>query len=151
MNNLKQLLSGSPGARRANQIKMVAVGNMRLRVVIRPGNGKFMPLLLINGIGANIEMFDPFVEALNPNLEVIRFDIPGVGDSPPPVLPQTIMALARLTSRMLDQLGYQQVDALGISWGGALPHQFTYPHPTHRPPPLLSPTSPRSIQLPTNL
>ncbi len=151
MNNLKQLLSGSPGARRANQIKMVAVGNMRLRVVIRPGNGKFMPLLLINGIGANIEMFDPFVEALNPNLEVIRFDIPGVGDSPPPVLPQTIMALARLTSRMLDQLGYQQVDALGISWGGALAQQFAYQHPDQCRRLILVATSTGAIMVPANI
>jgi len=27
---------------------------------------------------------------------------------------------------MLDQLGYKQVDALGISWGGGLAQQFAF-------------------------
>ncbi len=30
---------------------------------------------------------------------------------------------------MLDQLGYQQVDVLGISWGGGLAQQFAYQYP----------------------
>jgi len=30
---------------------------------------------------------------------------------------------------MLDQLGYQQVDALGVSWGGALAQQFAFQYP----------------------
>jgi poly(3-hydroxyalkanoate) depolymerase len=151
MNNLKQLLSGTQNTRRANQIKMVQVGSLRLRVVIRPGNGKGVPLLLINGIGANIEMFDPFVEALDPNLEVIRFDIPGVGDSPPPLFPLTLMTLARLTSQMLEQLGYQQVDALGISWGGALAQQFAYDHPRQCRRLILVATSTGAIMVPAHI
>jgi len=31
-------------------------------------------LLLINGIGASLEALEPFVTALNPAVEVIRFD-----------------------------------------------------------------------------
>jgi len=30
--------------------------------------------------------------------------------------------------RMLDRLGYQQVDVLGLSWGGALAQQFAFQH-----------------------
>jgi pimeloyl-ACP methyl ester carboxylesterase len=41
-------------------------------------------LLLINGIGASLETLEPFVTALNPAVEVIRFDPPGVGGSPLP-------------------------------------------------------------------
>jgi pimeloyl-ACP methyl ester carboxylesterase len=32
--------------------------------------------------------------------------------------------MARLAGRVLDRLGYAQVDALGVSWGGALAQQF---------------------------
>lgn len=35
--------------------------------------------------------------------------------------------MARLADRMLEQLGYDgQVDALGVSWGGAAAQQFAY-------------------------
>ena len=32
--------------------------------------------------------------------------------------------MAPLLSGLLDQLGYQQADVLGISWGGGLAQQF---------------------------
>jgi len=56
---------------------------------VRPGRGRRgsgnqvrTPLLLINGIGASLELLEPFVDALEPAIEVIRFDVPGVGGSP---------------------------------------------------------------------
>jgi pimeloyl-ACP methyl ester carboxylesterase len=42
------------------------------------------PLLIFNGIGANLELVFPFVAALDPDLEVIAFDVPGVGGSSTP-------------------------------------------------------------------
>ena len=36
--------------------------------------------------------------------------------------------LAWMLSRMLDDLGYRQVDVLGFSWGGALAQQFAAQH-----------------------
>jgi poly(3-hydroxyalkanoate) depolymerase len=100
----------------------------RLKVAIRRGDGTRTPLLLCNGIGANLELLQPFVDALDPAIEVIRFDVPGVGGSPTPLVPLRFPALAWLAGRMLDQLGYQRVDALGISWGGALAQQFALQH-----------------------
>jgi poly(3-hydroxyalkanoate) depolymerase len=100
----------------------------RLKVAIRPGDGTRTPLLLCNGIGANLELLQPFVNALDPAIEVIRFDVPGVGGSPTPALPLRFPALAWLAGRMLEQLGYQRVDVLGISWGGALAQQFALQH-----------------------
>jgi poly(3-hydroxyalkanoate) depolymerase len=108
--------------------RFVRVMGQRLKVAIRPGDGTRAPLLLFNGIGANLELLRPFVDALDPAIEVIRFDVPGVGGSPTPALPLRFPALAWLTGRMLDQLGYTRVDALGISWGGALAQQFALQH-----------------------
>jgi poly(3-hydroxyalkanoate) depolymerase len=110
-------------------IRTVRVLGQRLAVVVRRGDGTRTPLLLMNGIGANLELLQPFVDALDPAIEVIRFDVPGVGGSPTPPLPLRFPALAWLVGRMLDALGYQRVDVLGISWGGALAQQVALQHP----------------------
>jgi poly(3-hydroxyalkanoate) depolymerase len=83
----------------------------------------------MNGIGANLELLQPFVDALDPAIEVIRFDVPGVGGSPTPPVPLRFPALAWLAGRMLDALGYRHVDVLGISWGGGLAQQFALQNP----------------------
>ncbi len=111
-------------------VRTVSVGGRRLRVAVRPGTDPGRaPLLLCNGIGARLELLGPFVDALDPAIEVIRFDPPGVGGSPVPPLPYPFMALARLVGRLLDTLGYDQFDVLGISWGGGLAQQLAFQNP----------------------
>jgi poly(3-hydroxyalkanoate) depolymerase len=105
-------------------VRAVAVGSQQLRVAVRPGDATRPPLVLANGIGASLEVLQPFVDHLDPAIEVIRFDPPGVGGSPLPRLPYRLPRLARLLGRLLDQLGYRTVDLLGISWGGGLAQQF---------------------------
>jgi poly(3-hydroxyalkanoate) depolymerase len=105
-------------------MRAVAVGGQRLRVAVRPGDGARTPLVLANGIGASLEVLEPFVDALDPSIEVVRFDVPGVGGSPLPRIPYRLPRLARLLARLLDRLGYGTVDLLGISWGGGLAQQF---------------------------
>jgi poly(3-hydroxyalkanoate) depolymerase len=106
--------------------RTITVRGQRLRIDIRPGTGAFTPLLLINGSGVNLEALQPFVDALDPALEVIRFDVPGTGGSPVPAIPYRLSMHAWLVAKMLDQLGYRQVDVLGVSWGGALAQQFAF-------------------------
>ena len=108
------------------QTRTIIVDGQRLRVDIRPGNGTRTPLLLMNGFGVNLEVLQPFVDALDPAIEVIRFDVPGTGGSPAPLIPYRFSMHAWLVTKMLDQLGYRQVDALGVSWGGALAQQFAF-------------------------
>jgi hypothetical protein len=57
--------------------QIMQVGGTPLRVAIRPGTGTGPPLLLCNGIGMRLEALRPFVDALDPAIEVIRFDAPG--------------------------------------------------------------------------
>jgi len=83
-----------------------------------------MPLLLINGIGASLDLLQPFVDALDPSLGVIRFDVPGVGGSPVPALPYRFTSLCRMIARMLSALGHERADVLGISWGGGVAQHF---------------------------
>ncbi len=111
------------------EARTITVRGQRLRVAIRSGNGTRTPLLLVNGIGVNLEVLQPFVDALDPAIEVIRFDVPGTGGSPAPRIPYRFSMHALLVTNMLDQLGYQQVDVLGVSWGGALAQQFAFQYP----------------------
>jgi poly(3-hydroxyalkanoate) depolymerase len=78
----------------------------------------------MNGIGANLELLQPFVDALEPSIRVISFDIPGVGGSPAPLFPYRLTWLAALVRGLLDALDESEVDVLGMSWGGALAQQF---------------------------
>jgi poly(3-hydroxyalkanoate) depolymerase len=113
-----------------DSLRSVAVGDQVLRASIRPGRTRRFgkqsrtPLLLINGIGASLELLAPFVDALDPAIEVIRFDVPGVGGSPLPTRPYRFTGLCALIGRMLTELGYDTVDVLGISWGGGVAQHF---------------------------
>lgn len=105
----------------------VQIGTQRLRVAIRPGCG--VPLLLCNGIGANLELAAPLMQRLG-DVESVIFDVPGAGRSPPPKRPYRLFMLAGLLRKLLDHLGYHdQVDLLGVSWGGGLAQQFAIQYP----------------------
>ena len=105
----------------------VTVRGQQVRVSVRPGDGR--PLVLCNGIGAHLGLLQPFVDALDPAIGVVRFDVPGIGGSAVPRCPYTFPGLARLVGEILDQLGYREVDVLGISWGGGLAQQFAVQNP----------------------
>jgi poly(3-hydroxyalkanoate) depolymerase len=111
------------------EVRTVTIGRQRLKVAIRrgrndPGQPPRVPLLLVNGIGARLELLEPFVRELDPAVEVIRFDPPGIGGSPPPTRPYWFSGLCKLIARLLTELGYDQVDVLGISWGGGVAQHF---------------------------
>src|SRR5258708_5846497 len=101
-----------------------------------------------NGIGASLELLQPFVDALDPRREVVRFDMPGIGGSPAPVVPYHLWTLAPLLSGLLDQLGHQQADVLGVSWGGGLARQFAVRCPSPVPRLVLVATSPGALMVP---
>jgi poly(3-hydroxyalkanoate) depolymerase len=107
--------------------QFIATGGQRIRVRYRLGVG--VPLLLCNGIGASLEVLDPFVDALDPERPAVRFDVPGTGESPNSPLPYGFPYLAWTLGRLLNRLGIGVVDALGLSWGGALAQQFAFQNP----------------------
>jgi poly(3-hydroxyalkanoate) depolymerase len=126
------------------------VAGQVLRVGIRPGDKARPPLLLFNGIGANIELVEPFLDVLD-GPEAIVFDVPGVGGSPAPWRPYRPSTLALLSARLLDQLHYAQVDVLGVSWGGALAQQFALQQAKRCRRLVLAATSPGHLMVPGKL
>ncbi len=109
-------------------IRSIDVRGQQLRVAVRTGQPGRVPLLIINGIGASLELLQPFVDALEQAQDVIRFDVPGVGGSPLPPRPYRFTGLCALIAAMLTQLGYDRADVLGISWGGGVAQHFAAFH-----------------------
>jgi poly(3-hydroxyalkanoate) depolymerase len=133
------------------QIQTVDLDGQLLRVATRHGSDASPPLLIFNGIGANLELVEPFVAALE-EVSIIIFDIPGVGGSPAPVMPYRFSTLSVLSDRLLSRLGYDgPVDVLGVSWGGALAQQFAHLYPGRCRRLILAATSPGVIMVPARL
>jgi poly(3-hydroxyalkanoate) depolymerase len=132
----------------ADRMRILTVGGRGLRVAVREGAAGWPPLLLCNGLGASLELFQPFVDAVDPRRPVIRFDMPGIGGSPAPVVPYHLTTLPSLLAGLLDQLGYEQADVLGISWGGGLAQQFALSRPDRVRRLVLVATAPGALMVP---
>ena len=132
----------------SQRMRILTVGGRAIRVSVREGTADWPPLLLCNGIGVSLELFQPFVDALDPRRPVIRFDMPGIGGSPAPVVPYHLVTLPSLLAGLLDQLGYEQADVLGISWGGGLAQQFALSRPDRVRRLVLVATAPGALMVP---
>lgn len=110
--------------------RTLRIGGLRLHV---RESGAGTPLLLINGIGAHVGMWKPLEKALD-GVHLIAFDAPGTGRSQTPRLPLSLDALGRMAERVLDRLGYEQVDVLGYSFGGIVAQHLAHraPHRVRR-------------------
>src|SRR5215470_16537961 len=126
------------------------IGGQMLRVGVRRGDKARPPLLLFNGIGASIELVEPFLDALA-GPEAIVFDVPGVGGSPAPARPYRPSTLSGLAARLLDRLGHDEVDVLGVSWGGAIAQQFAFQQGKRCRRLVLAATSPGHLMVPGKL
>jgi poly(3-hydroxyalkanoate) depolymerase len=134
----------------AERMRNLTIGGRVLRVAIRDGDPGSPPLLLCNGLGASLELLQPFADALSPRRGVVRFDVPGVGGSPAPVVPYSLVTLAPLLGGLLDALGHERADVLGISWGGGLAQQFALSRPGRVRRLVLVATGPGALMVPAH-
>lgn len=111
------------------EVRLVDVDGVRIRAAVR-GGGDGPALALIMGIGGNLEMWAPFEEELLARgLQTVTFDAPGTGGSTPYRLPRRMPGLARTVDRLLDALGHERVDVLGVSFGGGIAQQLAHQAP----------------------
>ena len=103
----------------------VHAGGLRLRVS-RQGEGR--PLLLITGIGANLDMWAPLARLMT-DRELVAFDPPGAGLSQRPRAPLRMRQLAGVVRELLDRLALERVDVLGYSFGGGLAQELAHRAP----------------------
>src|SRR4051794_4113114 len=85
---------------------------------VRRGSGP--PLVLIHGIGSQWQMWEPVIDRLAREREVIALDLPGFGDSPPLPGTPSVEALAGAVADFLAELGVERAHAAGNSLGGGV-------------------------------
>ena len=85
---------------------------------IRRGAGK--PLLLIHGLGGNWRSWNPILDGLAKEREVIAVDLPGFGETPPLCGEVSIRTLADSVTEFLRVNSLTGVDAVGGSMGARL-------------------------------
>ena len=113
----------------ADQRSLVRVDGHLLRISVR---GEGPPILLIMGLGGNIEMWAPLERELNGRgYQTIAYDASGTGNSPARLVPLRPSGLARQAAHLLDALGLPTVDVLGVSFGGGVAQALTLRNP-HR-------------------
>jgi poly(3-hydroxyalkanoate) depolymerase len=128
-------------------IQTIRVGQQEIRAAVKPGAKNKPALLLFNGIGANLELAVPFMQAID-DVEVVIFDVPGVGGSPAPILPYRASQVAKWAAELMKQLGHEKYDVAGVSWGGAMAQQFAHQYPEICRKLILAATSPGAIMIP---
>src|SRR4051794_8534693 len=82
------------------------------------GSGE--PLVLVHGLGSHYKVWQPVLERLAGEHEVVGIDLPGFGDSPP--LPDggtpNALELTDAVAAFLDDIGWDRPHVAGNSLGG---------------------------------
>jgi pimeloyl-ACP methyl ester carboxylesterase len=89
---------------------------------VRRGSGP--PLVLIHGIGSQWQMWEPVLERLSREREVVALDLPGFGDSDEHRARPTVEALAGVVAEFLDGIGLAGAHVAGNSLGGGVALQL---------------------------
>lgn len=76
-------------------------------------------LVLVNSLGATLEMWQPQAEALRGSFRVVRYDCRGHGRSSVPPGPYELADLGADLLALLDRLGLERASLAGVSLGGA--------------------------------
>jgi pimeloyl-ACP methyl ester carboxylesterase len=93
----------------------------------RRGNGE--PLLLVHGLGYARWGWEPVVDALADEHEVVLFDNRGIGESDAPGGPYSVRMLAEDAVAVLDAAGLKRVHVIGTSLGGMVALQLALDWP----------------------
>jgi pimeloyl-ACP methyl ester carboxylesterase len=97
----------------------------------RTGAGE--PLVLLHGVGESAVGWQPVLQALSDDYDVIAFDLPGFGGSPalPPGVVPTAAALADAVEGELERLGVAQFHVAGYSLGARVALELATRGRTH--------------------
>ena len=131
----------SPAAGGSSQ-RTVRVGEHRLLVSVARPRADGVPLLLLNGVGAEHTLWGAFRENLEP--PTVAFDVRAehLGQRP------SIRTYAHFVRAVLDELGFDTVDVLGLSWGGMAAQQLAHDHAGTVGRLVLASTTPGFLSLP---
>ncbi|WP_166741722.1 alpha/beta fold hydrolase [Cumulibacter soli] len=121
---MTSLTSTTPRSQRVPG-ELIRVGDVHVRVNV---TGEGPPLLLVHGLGAGLDLWAPLVSELK-GYTVITLDNPGAGASTVPWPPWFMNKYAETLDAVLDELGFDRVDVLGLSFGGMVSQEFAFRYP----------------------
>lgn len=84
------------------------------------------PVVLVHDGLTDHRVWDAVAPVLAADHTVVRYDLRGFGQSPPPSGPFSEVDDLR---RLLDHLGHERVRVAGLSWGGRVAVEFALTHP----------------------
>jgi 3-oxoadipate enol-lactonase len=112
-----------------NAVAVVTLANGQEIAYRREGRQGAPVVLLVHGLLSDHRMWDPVVESLFGDYEVLRYDLRGHGRSSAPAGAYTMEQLADDVPALLDALGVQRVHFIGTSLGGMIGQQVAARHP----------------------
>ena len=83
-------------------------------------HGAGEPLLLVNGLGADITLLAPLIAWFEGSFRVVALDNRGAGRTDKPDAPYTIELMAQDTAALMNALSLERAAVLGISMGGRI-------------------------------
>ena len=93
-------------------------------------SGAGRPVVLVHAIGCDHRMWDSLERSLGSSHRVIAVDARGHGRSPVPPRPYTLEELAGDVVALLDRLGIERADYVGLSMGGMVGQALALKHPS---------------------
>lgn len=91
------------------------------------GSGE--PLVLIRGLGSDLQAWAPQVPLLAKHFRVIVYDNRGAGRTGAPDKPYSIAGMADDLAALLDALNVEKAHVVGYSMGGMVAQEFAVRHP----------------------
>ena len=87
-------------------------------------------LFLGNALGTDTHLWDLALPTLAAKYSVVRFDMPGHGQSPVPTDSYTLEEIADALVAKADELGVESFDYAGVSVSGAIALEIAHKYPT---------------------
>lgn len=86
-------------------------------------------LVLVHGVGMDLEMWEPVAARLAPHRRVLRYDMLGHGESEKPAGPYRLADFVDQLHLLASQLGLARFDLAGFSMGAMVAQAFAAAHP----------------------
>ncbi|MGE0599847.1 MAG: alpha/beta fold hydrolase [Dehalococcoidia bacterium] len=92
-------------------------------------SGSGEPLVLIRGLGSDLQAWAPQVPSLAKHFRVITYDNRGAGRTSAPDKPYSVAGMADDLATLLAELKIEKANVLGYSMGGMIAQEFALKYP----------------------
>lgn len=87
-------------------------------------HGEGRPVVLIHGVGSDLEDLSLVSDALGPGFRILRLDLRGHGKSERVPGPYSLAEFAADVGELMDHVGFEQADVMGFSLGALIAQRF---------------------------